>query len=72
MAKADPPARVAIQLRLDNPVTGPVVGTVPVTSTGGPYNWATATAPVTGANGHHDLYLVFTGPLEVATFSFGR
>jgi beta-glucosidase len=71
VAKADPSA-ASIELRLDNPVTGPVVASVPVTSTGGPYNWATATGQVTGAHGHHDLYLVFTGPLEVATFSFGR
>ncbi len=71
VAKADTSA-ASIELRLDNPVTGPVVGTVPVTSTGGQYNWATATGQVTGAHGHHDLYLVFTGPLEVATFSFGR
>jgi beta-glucosidase len=71
VAKADTSA-ASIELRLDNPVTGPVVGTVPVTSTGGQYNWATATGQVTGAHGIHDLYLVFTGPLEVATFSFGR
>jgi beta-glucosidase len=71
VAKADTSA-ASIELRLDNPVTGPVVGTVPVTSTGGQYNWVTATGQVSGAHGHHDLYLVFTGPLEVATFSFGR
>jgi beta-glucosidase len=71
VAKADTSA-ASIELRLDNPVTGPVVGTVPVTSTGGQYNWDTATGQLTGAHGIHDLYLVFTGPLEVATLSFRR
>ena len=71
VAKADTSA-ASIELRLDNPVTGPVVGTVPVTSTGGQYNWDTVTGQLTGAHGIHDLYLVFTGPLEVATLSFGR
>jgi beta-glucosidase len=71
VAKADTSA-ASIELRLDNPVTEPVVGTVPVTSTGGQYTWDTATGQLTGAHGIHDLYLVFTGPLEVATFSFSR
>jgi beta-glucosidase len=59
-------------VRLDDPVNGPVIATVPVTSTGGVYNWSTVTAAVSGARGIHDLYLDFTGPAEVATFSFGR
>jgi beta-glucosidase len=70
VAKADTSA-ASVQLRLDNPVTGPVLATLPVTSTSGQYNWAEVTGQVTGAHGIHDLYLVFTGPLEVATFSFG-
>jgi len=71
VAKADT-APASIQVRLDDPVNGPVIATVPVTSTGGQYNWSTVTAPVTGASGIHDLYLDFTGPLEVSTFSFNR
>lgn len=71
VAKADT-APAAIQVRLDNPETGPVIATAPVTSTGGSYTWTTVTAPVTGASGHHDLYLTFTGPLKLATFSFSR
>jgi beta-glucosidase len=71
VAKADiTPA--SIQVRLDDPVNGPVIATVPVSSTGSVYNWSTVTAPVTGARGIHDLYLDFTGPAEVATFSFSR
>ena len=53
-------------------MNGPVIATVPVASTGGQYNWSTVTAPVTGASGIHDLYLDFTGPLEVSTFGFTR
>ena len=68
----DDTAAASIQVRLDNPVNGRVIATVPVTSTGGQYNWFTVTAPVTGATGIHDLYLDFTGPLRMATFSFGR
>lgn len=71
VAKADTSA-ASIGLRLDNPAAGPVVGTVPVTNPGGQYIWDTATGQLTGAHGIHDLYLVLTGPLEVATFTFGR
>ncbi len=71
VAKADT-APAVIQVRLDNPETGPVIATVPVASTGGGYTWTTVTAPVTGASGRHDLYLAFTGPLKLATFSFSR
>jgi beta-glucosidase len=71
VAKAGTSA-ASIQVRLDNPVTGPVIATAPVASTAGQYTWRPVRAPVTGARGIHDLYLVFTGPLEVATFSFGR
>jgi beta-glucosidase len=71
VAKADT-APATIEVRLDNPVNGPVIATVPVTSTGGQYTWSTVTAPVTGASGIHDLYLDFTGPLEIAALSFGR
>lgn len=62
----------SIQVRLDNPQTGPVIASVPVTATGGQYTWSAVTGQVTGARGIHDLYLDFTGPLEVSTFSFTR
>jgi beta-glucosidase len=68
----DDTAAASIQVRLDNPVNGPVIATVPVTSTGGQYNWSTVTAPVTGVTGIHDLYLDFTGPLRISTFMFQR
>jgi beta-glucosidase len=50
-----------IEYRLDS-VTGPVVATAGITSTGGWASWRDVTAAVTGAIGKHRLYVVFTGP----------
>ncbi|MDP0490890.1 MAG: carbohydrate-binding protein [Verrucomicrobiota bacterium JB023] len=50
----------AIEIRLDSP-TGPLVGTASFGNTGGWQNWQTVTAPVSGASGYQDVYLVFTG-----------
>ncbi len=50
-----------IQYRLDS-TTGPIIATVPVSSTGGWQTWTTATANLTGtATGVHRVYLTFTG-----------
>ncbi|MEV7805739.1 carbohydrate-binding protein [Microbispora sp. NPDC088329] len=45
--------------------TGAKVAAIPVAATGGVYSWATATAPVCGANGVKDVYLVFTGDVRI-------
>ena len=58
----------SIQIRLDSP-TGPMVGTASVASTGNVYTYATASAPLSGASGTHDVYLVFGSDLRLATFS---
>jgi arabinoxylan arabinofuranohydrolase len=50
----------AIELRLDRP-DGKLVGTLAVPATGGPDHWVEATADVSGAEGVHDVYLVFRG-----------
>jgi len=51
-----------IQYRLDS-TTGPIIASVPVSSTGGWQSWTTATANLTGtATGVHRVYLTFTGP----------
>jgi beta-glucosidase len=63
------PGIAQIQIRLDNPVTGPVAGTATVTSTGDVYTYTTSTASLTGARGIHDVYLVFSGDLRIASFS---
>jgi beta-glucosidase len=60
-------------VRLGDPLTGPVAAVVPVPATGDPHTWAEVTAPVTGAAGTHDLYLVLdTAGARVATVAFAR
>jgi beta-glucosidase len=50
-----------IQYRLDS-TTGPIVASVPVSSTGGWQSWTTASTVLSGAaTGVHRLYLTFTG-----------
>lgn len=49
-----------IEVRLDSP-TGPLVGTLNVSSTGGSQTWREMETNVTNATGVHRLYLVFTG-----------
>lgn len=58
-----------LQVRLDDPVTGPVIGTVQVPSTGGVYTYTTVRAAVTGAAGRRDVYLVPAGDLRLSRFS---
>lgn len=50
----------AIELRLDS-LTGPVIGVLPVSHTGGWDVWTTKTTAISGAFGVHDLFLVFKG-----------
>ncbi|NDI35167.1 carbohydrate-binding protein [Chengkuizengella sediminis] len=49
-----------IEFRLDS-TSGPLIGTVDVTNTGGWQNWITKTATISNAEGIHDLYIVFKG-----------
>ena len=49
-----------IELRLDG-TSGPLVGSCPVSGTGGWQTWTDTTCGVSGATGTHDLYLRFTG-----------
>jgi beta-glucosidase len=58
-----------IEIRLDNPESGALVGTAEVPSTGGIYAYQTITAELTGARGRHDVYLVFRGDARLSTFS---
>jgi beta-glucosidase len=59
----------AIEIRLDNPVSGPVIGTAAVSSTGDIYRYTTISASLARAGGVHDVYLVFTGDMRVASLS---
>jgi uncharacterized protein (TIGR03790 family) len=62
-----------IEVHLDAP-NGTLVGTCTVPGTGGWQTYVTATCPLTGASGIHDVYLVFTGGggylLNVLWFQF--
>jgi beta-glucosidase len=58
----------AIVVRLDDPVHGRALGTLPVPATGGRYAWTTVSAPLTRASGISDVYLTFTAPLSVRRF----
>ena len=61
-----------IQILLDDPVTGTVVGTLPVPTTGDRYTYTTATTALSGARGRHDVYLVFNGNAYLDSFTFSR
>lgn len=56
-----------IELHLDT-ADGPLIGTVPVSDTGGA--WKTEAAAVTGATGVHDLFFVFKGEPTGDLFKF--
>lgn len=58
-----------IEIRLDS-AAGPLVGSLPVSPTGGPDTWKTEMTNVTGATGVHDLFFVFTGDSEGNLFKF--
>ena len=66
-------ARVAgaggtIEVRLDGP-TGSLAGTATFAGTADKYTYTSVSAPLHGADGRHDVYLVFTGDLRVDTFT---
>jgi len=61
----------AIEVRLGGP-NGRKAGTVTVPSTGDRYAYRDLTAPVSGAAGRQDVYLVFTGDVRLSSFSFTR
>ncbi len=63
------PGTAQIQIRLDNPVTGPVIGTATVPSTADVYSYTSTSTALTSANGIRDVYLVFTGDLRIASFT---
>ncbi len=50
-----------IQILIDNPTSGTVVGTASVAGTGGWQVWTTVSGNVSGLSGKHKIYLKFTG-----------
>ena len=59
----------SVDLHLDAP-TGPLIGSTPILSTGGWQTWTTATTPVAGASGVHNLYIVYQGTVNLNWFQF--
>ena len=66
-----------VQYRLDS-TTGPVIATVPVSSTGGWQNWTSSTVNLSGAaTGTHSVYVTFTNSgtgdlVNLNWFQFGQ
>ncbi|XXX73485.1 glycoside hydrolase family 3 C-terminal domain-containing protein [Sorangium sp. So ce134] len=58
-----------VEIRLDDPVDGELVGTAVVPSTGDVFAYATVTAELDGARGRRDVYLVFRGAARLSTFT---
>ncbi|GIH03080.1 hypothetical protein Rhe02_11470 [Rhizocola hellebori] len=58
-----------IEVRLDS-ATGTVVGTCTAPGTGGWQTWTTITCPVNNTTGTHDLYLRFTGGINLNWWQF--
>ncbi|WP_025743649.1 carbohydrate-binding protein [Aquimarina pacifica] len=49
-----------IEVRIDS-VTGPLLGTISISNTGGNQAWQTNSTNITSVTGTHDVYLVYTG-----------
>ncbi|MEV4510654.1 glycoside hydrolase family 3 C-terminal domain-containing protein [Dactylosporangium sp. NPDC049525] len=62
-------AATTVQVRLDDPVRGPLLATLAVPPTGDGYAYTTVTAALARIPGRHDVYLVFGGPVRLATFT---
>ena len=58
-----------LELHLDK-VDGPLIGSLPISNTGGWDRWQTKTAAVSAARGKHDLYFVFKGDGSGELFNF--
>ena len=58
-----------VEIRLDS-VTGPLVGTLVTTSTGGWGTYAEQYTQVTGAVGTHDIFIVFRGMSGIGSFDW--
>lgn len=59
----------SLEIRLDSP-DGTLIGTIQAPVTGSRYDWTMTAAPVSGATGVHDVYLVFGGAMRIRMFQF--
>ena len=58
----------SVEIRLDSP-GGRLLGTAPVPATGSAYDYVTVSASLAAAAGRHDVYLVLTNGVRLATFA---
>lgn len=58
-----------LEFHLDS-LSGAVAGTATLPVTGGWQRWTTVSAPISGASGTHDLYLVFKGTRSIANVNW--
>ena len=58
-----------VEFRLDNP-TGLLIGSVTIPNTGGWQTWTNVNGAVSGANGSHNLYVVFKGSSGVGNLNW--
>jgi beta-glucosidase len=66
---------VRMTVRLDDPTSGTVLGTLTIPSTGGKYDYTTARTALSGIprdSRPHTVYLVFAGPANLHTFQLTR
>ncbi len=63
-----------LTVRLDNPASGPVLGTLTIPATGDRYRYTTAGTSLSGiqGTGTHTVYLVFDGPADLHTVRLTR
>jgi glucose/arabinose dehydrogenase/type 1 glutamine amidotransferase/PKD repeat protein len=62
-----------VEVRLDDPVTGPLLGTIDVTNTGGWETYKDFTLPITPPAGKHKLVFAFpTGGMDVDQIRFNE
>jgi arabinoxylan arabinofuranohydrolase len=59
----------SIELRLDS-LAGTLIGTCAVPATGGTQTWTTASCPVSGATGVHDVFFKFSGSFNFNYWQF--
>jgi len=60
-----------LEFHLDS-VTGALIGSATIPVTGGWQTWTTVSAPIAGATGVHDLYLVFKGTTSIGNVNWFR
>ena len=60
-----------LEFHLDS-ISGTLIGTATIPVTGGWQTWTTVSAPITGATGVHDLYLVFKGTTSIGNVNWFR